>query len=457
MASHSPTHKSKEEKEKRKSAAKAKIRAIGMVQAAFKRAQQRQGTESPEPVNSGEEPRLTWRERMAERAKERGGTIARGGDETARSSRTFSDPPSDPQSTHQWQARKLEERAKVEKRRKEEARALTRRDADRRARSSDRGQDPFEAELDRMSDAEAMNRLDDVPISDLDTDYSSDERGASRRGGGRATDNDDSDLDDGLTPMERAMARAARARAASAGEESSGGELPERPAARKDPPPAPRHPPPPRDFEEPRERRGGDAESRAIDADERARRAEAELADARSLSEDAADDDAGAAPNQASDVGVTETTIRIGNITAENGVLGDTFAPAVQGLRAWAAHTNANGGINGRQIELFTCDDREDRARTLECARRLVPVCTEIENELGVPIVNKRVSVTPIGLLVGATGADDVMPVARALDAEEDEQDEADGDKEDEADGEEKGEEGGRGAERGGGGGGAGC
>ena len=187
MASHSPTHKSKEEKEKRKSAAKAKIRAIGMVQAAFKRAQQRQGTESPEPVNSGEEPRLTWRERMAERAKERGGTTARGGDETARSSRTFSDPPSDPQSTHQWQARKLEERAKVEKRRKEEARALTRRDADRRARSSDRGQDPFEAELDRMSDAEAMNRLDDVPISDLDTDYSSDERGASRRGG-RARD-----------------------------------------------------------------------------------------------------------------------------------------------------------------------------------------------------------------------------------------------------------------------------
>ena len=119
--------------------------------------------------------------------------------------------PSDPQSTHQWQARKLEERAKVEKRRKEEARALTRRDADRRARTSDRGHDPFEAELDRMSDAEAMNRLDDVPISDLDTDYSSDERGASRRGGGRATDNDDSDLDDGLTPMERAMARAARA------------------------------------------------------------------------------------------------------------------------------------------------------------------------------------------------------------------------------------------------------
>ncbi len=82
--------------------------------------------------------------------------------------------------------------------------------------------------------------------------------------------------------------------------------------------------------------------------------------------------DDGGGPNQASDVGVTETTIRIGNITAENGVLGDTFAPAVRGLRAWVQATNAAGGIRGRKIELFTCDDREDRTRTLECARRLV-------------------------------------------------------------------------------------
>jgi branched-chain amino acid transport system substrate-binding protein len=79
-----------------------------------------------------------------------------------------------------------------------------------------------------------------------------------------------------------------------------------------------------------------------------------------------------AGPNQASDVGITQTTIRIGNITAENGVLGDAFAPAVRGLRAWVQHTNAKGGIGGRKIELFTCDDREDRSRALECARRLV-------------------------------------------------------------------------------------
>jgi branched-chain amino acid transport system substrate-binding protein len=77
-------------------------------------------------------------------------------------------------------------------------------------------------------------------------------------------------------------------------------------------------------------------------------------------------------PNQASDVGITATTIRIGNITAERGVLGDAFAPAVRGLRAWVGAINATGGIAGRKVELKTCDDREDRTRALECARRLV-------------------------------------------------------------------------------------
>ncbi len=77
-------------------------------------------------------------------------------------------------------------------------------------------------------------------------------------------------------------------------------------------------------------------------------------------------------PNKASDVGITETTITLGNITAENGVLGDAFAPAARGLRAWAAATNAKGGIRGRKIILKTCDDREDRARDLACAQQLV-------------------------------------------------------------------------------------
>ena len=77
-------------------------------------------------------------------------------------------------------------------------------------------------------------------------------------------------------------------------------------------------------------------------------------------------------PNKASDVGVTENSISIGTIVAENGVLGDAFAPTARGMRAWAAYINAHGGIHGRQVVLKTCDDREDRNRDLQCAQQLV-------------------------------------------------------------------------------------
>ncbi len=77
-------------------------------------------------------------------------------------------------------------------------------------------------------------------------------------------------------------------------------------------------------------------------------------------------------PNTASDVGVTATSITIGTIVAENGVLGDAFAPSARGMRAWAAAINAAGGFHGRQVVLKTCDDREDRNRDLQCAQQLI-------------------------------------------------------------------------------------
>ncbi len=60
------------------------------------------------------------------------------------------------------------------------------------------------------------------------------------------------------------------------------------------------------------------------------------------------------------------------------------------------------------------CDRVYDRICT--CAKDLVRVGREIEEQYGIPIVNKRVSVTPISLVVGGTGAKDYVPVARAMD-----------------------------------------
>ncbi|MGL4571941.1 MAG: PFL family protein [Clostridium sp.] len=48
-------------------------------------------------------------------------------------------------------------------------------------------------------------------------------------------------------------------------------------------------------------------------------------------------------------------------------------------------------------------------------AENLVEVGLEIENEFGIPIVNKRVSVTPISIIGSATNADNYVEIARTL------------------------------------------
>jgi uncharacterized protein (UPF0210 family) len=52
----------------------------------------------------------------------------------------------------------------------------------------------------------------------------------------------------------------------------------------------------------------------------------------------------------------------------------------------------------------------------LEQARGLVPTCEKLEREFGVPIVNKRISVTPIAQLAAACESDDIVPLAHAMD-----------------------------------------
>lgn len=75
-------------------------------------------------------------------------------------------------------------------------------------------------------------------------------------------------------------------------------------------------------------------------------------------------------------------------------------------------------------ISLRDCADSDMKrlcARIYEkivtCAKDLVRVGQDIEDEYGIPIVNKRISVTPIALIAEGTRADSFLEVAKTLDA----------------------------------------
>ena len=75
----------------------------------------------------------------------------------------------------------------------------------------------------------------------------------------------------------------------------------------------------------------------------------------------------------------------------------------------------------GLSLRACAADDVEEVARRVyervtRAAERLVPVADAISREYGIPIVNKRISVTPVAEIIGACGARDVSPVALALD-----------------------------------------
>lgn len=74
-------------------------------------------------------------------------------------------------------------------------------------------------------------------------------------------------------------------------------------------------------------------------------------------------------------------------------------------------------------ISLLDCIDPDgDKAREniynkiMDSAKDLVKVGKEIEREYGIPIVNKRVSVTPISIIAGATDENDYVKFAQTLD-----------------------------------------
>ena len=74
-------------------------------------------------------------------------------------------------------------------------------------------------------------------------------------------------------------------------------------------------------------------------------------------------------------------------------------------------------------ISLLSCADPDPKAacrkiydKITRCAEKLVRTGEEIEREFGIPIVNKRISVTPMALVAAASETEDYVPFAKALD-----------------------------------------
>jgi len=77
--------------------------------------------------------------------------------------------------------------------------------------------------------------------------------------------------------------------------------------------------------------------------------------------------------NTASDVGVTPTTITIGQIASvTNPFDPQSFVGPTLGLQAFVRYTNAHGGVHGRQLVLRTCDDQGSSIENNVCAHTLI-------------------------------------------------------------------------------------
>ncbi|NTU89217.1 MAG: PFL family protein [Actinobacteria bacterium] len=75
-------------------------------------------------------------------------------------------------------------------------------------------------------------------------------------------------------------------------------------------------------------------------------------------------------------------------------------------------------GISTRSCVHEDIDIMAQRVYDLLCKRaeKLLPVAEQLEREYGIPIVNKRISVTPVAEIAAATRAQDLTPIAIALD-----------------------------------------
>lgn len=77
--------------------------------------------------------------------------------------------------------------------------------------------------------------------------------------------------------------------------------------------------------------------------------------------------------NRASDVGVTPTTINVGNVSGLNGLLSNNFNQGPEAVTALFAAVNNAGGICGRKLNLSVEDDGQDASHNAADIQDLIP------------------------------------------------------------------------------------
>lgn len=65
-------------------------------------------------------------------------------------------------------------------------------------------------------------------------------------------------------------------------------------------------------------------------------------------------------------------TIVVGSVGNYSGPIGSAYKDVPRALQAWAAATNAKGGLNGRKIQVYVYDDGGDASNSLRQVRELV-------------------------------------------------------------------------------------
>ncbi len=76
-------------------------------------------------------------------------------------------------------------------------------------------------------------------------------------------------------------------------------------------------------------------------------------------------------PQPSDEVGVTDTSIRIGNVSTISGPIAGFGQTGVNAVKAYVAYVNSTGGVCGRELELATADDRLDAGSNRSETQRL--------------------------------------------------------------------------------------